>query len=126
MLMKKIVKILSLFLVVTTVMMSCKKDKDPADADLFVGTYKGTVSYNKEGTSIVSDDGKVTVTKVAGTYNFFFGSGIPDIKGVKFEKQDDNTYISVGAGLTGIKINASSLNMLVTKDGATWTADCER
>lgn len=124
--MKNIVKILSLFLVVTTVMMSCKKDKDPATADFFVGTYKGSVSYNKDGTSITSQDGKVTVTKVDDTYSFFFGSGIPDVKGVKFEKQDDNTYVSIGDGLTGIKINASSLVMLVSNDGATWTANCDR
>lgn len=106
--------------------MSCKKDKDPATTDFFIGTYKGSVSYNKGGDSITSQDGKITVTKVGDSYNFFFGSGIPDIKGVKFEKQDDNSYVSVGSGLTGIKIDASTLVMLVSKDGATWTANCTR
>lgn len=124
--MKNLVKILSLLLIVTTVTMSCKKDKDPATTDFFIGTYKGSVSYNKDGDSITSQDGKITVTKVGDSYNFFFGSGIPDIKGVKFEKQDDNSYVSVGSGLTGIKIDASTLVMLVSKDGATWTANCTR
>ncbi|MCZ4243283.1 hypothetical protein [Pedobacter punctiformis] len=124
--MKKTVKILSLFLIVLTVMISCKKDTDPADKDFFVGTYKGSVSYNKSGQSITSSDGRVTVSKIGETYSFYFGNNIPDITGVKFEKSGDNNYVSVGSGLTGITINASSLKMLVNKDGATWTADCSR
>lgn len=107
-------------------MVSCKKDTDPADKDLFVGTYKGSVSYNKGETNITSSDGKVTVSKINDKYSFYFGSNIPDITGVTFNKQDDNTYVSVGSGLTGITINASTLKMLVVKDGATWTADCTR
>lgn len=124
--MKNLVKILSLLLIVTTVAVSCKKDKDPATTDFFIGTYKGTVSYNKGAESITSPDGKVTVTKVGETYDFFFGNSIPDIKGVKFEKQGDNSYVSIGNGVTGITIDASSLVMLVSRDGATWTANCKR
>lgn len=124
--MKNLVKILGLFLIVTTITVSCKKDTDPADKDFFVGTYNGSISYKKDATSITNSDGKVTVSKVGETYNFYFGSNIPDITGVKFEKQGDNTYISVGSGLTGISVDASSLKMLVSKDGATWTADCKR
>lgn len=107
-------------------MIACKKDTDPADKDFFVGTYKGSVSYNKDGNNITSSDGKVTVSKVGETYNFYFGNGIPDITGVKFEKSGDNSYVSIGSGVTGITINASTLKMLVSKDGATWTADCTR
>ncbi len=107
-------------------MIACKKDKDPASTDLFVGTYKGSVSYTKDGNTITSSDGKVTVSKVGETYNFFFGNNIPDITGVKFEKSGDNSYVSIGNGLTGIKIDESTLKMLVSKDGATWTADCTR
>lgn len=107
-------------------MISCKKDKDPATTDFFVGTYKGEISYNMGETSITNSEGKITVSKVGETYNFFFGSNIPDINGVKFEKQGDNTYISVGSGLTGITIDANTLKMLVSKEGATWTANCTR
>ncbi|WP_316802503.1 hypothetical protein [Pedobacter nototheniae] len=124
--MKKTIQFLGLFLIVLTVMASCKKDTDPADKDFFVGTYKGSVSYNKNSQSITSSDGKVTVSKVGETYNFYFGNNIPDITGVKFEKSGDNSYVSIGSGLTGITINASSLKMLVSKDGAVWTADCSR
>jgi hypothetical protein len=66
------------------------------------------------------------VVKVDDTYSFDFGSGIPNITGVKFQKQDENTYISVGDGVTGITVTAHTLKMLVSKDGATWTADCTR
>lgn len=107
-------------------MVSCKKDTDPADKDFFVGTYKGTVSYRNGQTTINSSDGKVTVSKVGETYNFYFGNNIPDITGVKFEKTGDNSYVSVGSGLTGISIDASNLKVLVVKDGQTWTANCTR
>jgi hypothetical protein len=124
--MKKTIQIFSMLMIAMTILVSCKKDKDPTTTDFFVGTYKGDVSYKKDGTNIISSDGKITVSKVGETYNFYFGSSIPDITGVKFEKKGDNTYVSIGSGLTGITIDASTLKMLVIKDGATWTADCKR
>ncbi|MBO9673434.1 MAG: hypothetical protein J7577_08315 [Sphingobacteriaceae bacterium] len=124
--MKKTVQILSMLLIALTVMVSCKKDTDPADRDFFVGTYKGTVSYKNNETTINSTDGKVTVSKIGETYSFYFGNGIPDITGVRFEKSGDNTYVSIGSGVTGITIDASTLKMLVSKDGQTWTANCTR
>lgn len=106
---------------------SCSKDTDPADTDLFVGTYKGTITFNGDGKTITDEDGRVTVTKVGGSYSFIFGSGIPDLTGVRFEKDENsNTYFSIGDGLTGITISANSLKMLVSNDRGTWTADCSR
>ncbi|WP_421945560.1 hypothetical protein [Pedobacter sp.] len=124
--MKKTIQIFSVILIALTVMVSCKKDTAPSDRDFFVGTYTGTVSYRSGTTTINSTDGKVTVTKIGENYRFFFGSGIPDITGVRFEKTDDNTYVSVGTGLTGISVDASNLKILVSKDGETWTANCTR
>lgn len=124
--MKKTIQIFSMLMIAMTIMVSCKKDKDPATTDFFVGTYKGDVSYKKGETNIVRSDGKITVSKVGETYSFYFGDNIPDITGVKFEKQGDNSYVSIGSGLTGITIDASSLTMLVVRDGATWTANCKR
>lgn len=107
---------------------SCSKDTDPADVDVFIGTYKGRVSYTKVGEESKSNnDGSVTVTKVGSTYNFIFSDGIPALTGVKFAKKDDNTYVSIGLeGGTGITITQSKLTMLVLKNGATWGADCSR
>jgi len=124
--MKKTVQFLGMLLIALTVMVSCKKDTDPADRDFFVGTYKGSVSYRNGTTTTTSSDGRVTVAKVGDSYNFIFGNNIPDINGVKFEKKDDNTYVSIGSGLTGITVTASSLNLLVVKDGQTWTANANR
>lgn len=107
-------------------LVSCDKDTDPADRDLFVGTYEGTITFNDNERTIADEDGRVTVTKVGDSYTFVFGSGIPDLTGVRFESGDNNTYVSIGDGLTGITITASSLNMLVTNDRGTWTADCSR
>ncbi|HOH96638.1 MAG TPA: hypothetical protein PK638_05600, partial [Candidatus Enterocola sp.] len=71
---------------------SCSKDTDPADVDLFIGTYKGKISYIKVGEQSKSNtNGSVIVSKVGSTYNFVFSDGIPALTGVKFEKKDDNT-----------------------------------
>lgn len=105
---------------------SCDKDTDPADKDFFIGTYSGHISYNDGETSISKDDGTINVVKVGDTYSFIFNGGIPDLKGVKFDKKSANTYVSIGTGLTGITITESSLTMLVSKDGKTWTANCKR
>ncbi|RZK18321.1 MAG: hypothetical protein EOO86_10515 [Pedobacter sp.] len=124
--MKKTVQIFSMLLIALTVMVSCKKDTDPADRDFFVGTYNGSVSYRNGNQTITSSDGRVTVSKVGETYNFYFGNNIPDITGIKFEKTGDNSYVSVGSGLTGISIDASTLKILFVRDGQTWTANATR
>ena len=105
---------------------SCSKDDDPADNDLFVGTYNGSISYSSGDQTITDEDGKLTVVKVGSSYSFKFGSGIPDINNVKFKDNGDNTYVSIGDGVTGITIDASTLKMLVSNDDGTWTADCTR
>lgn len=129
--MKKTMKSLSfLLLSVLTVLVaaSCSSDTDPADVDVFVGTYKGTITYTSinPAKAISADDGQIIVSKVGSSYSFHFNKDIPDLNNVKFEKKDDNTYISIGTGLTGITITASKLNMLVVKGGETWTANCTR
>lgn len=104
----------------------CSKDDDPADNDFFVGTYNGTITFSNGSETIADDDGRVTVVKVDDSYTFDFGSSIPNINGVKFQQQGDNTYVSIGDGLTGITITANTLKMLVSNDNGTWTADCTR
>jgi len=116
----------ALMIVSLMFMVSCSKDTDPSETDLFVGTYRGAISYTDGEENISDADGRVTVAKIGDTYTFAFGTGIPNITGVKFQESDDGTYISIGEGLTGITISASNLNMLVTNDEGTWTADCER
>jgi hypothetical protein len=128
--MKNKFKILGLMcmalLAISVFTISCSKDDDPADNDFFIGTFNGDISYQGDGQTITDDDGKLTVVKVGSSYSFKFGSGIPDINNVKFEKKDDNTYVSIGSGVTGITITASTLKMLVSNDDGTWTADCSR
>ncbi|GAA4793645.1 hypothetical protein GCM10023231_22450 [Olivibacter ginsenosidimutans] len=125
--MKNKIKLLGTIILATMVFaLGCSKDDDPADNDFFVGTYNGTITFNDGEKTITDDDGRVTVVKVDDSYSFDFGSGIPNITGVKFQKQDDNTYISIGEGLTGITVTANSLKMLVSNDKGTWTADCSR
>lgn len=127
--MKKILKF-SFFALAAVLMIglaSCSKDTDPADTDVFLGTYKGNIAYVKGLSESKSNaNGSIIVSKVGATYSFVFSDGIPPLTGVKFEQKDDNTYVSVGDGLTGITITASTLNMLVSKDGATWTVSAKR
>lgn len=125
--MKNVVKILGVFCLVFLAF-ACSKDDDPADNDLFVGTYKGSISYSGDE-NISTDDGSVTVVKTGNDYYFRFSNGIPDLTGVEFEQSDDNVLINVDFedGIQYIRITASTLEMLYTKDGdETWTANCTR
>lgn len=130
--MKNVFKILGVFVLLFAFMSvsSCRDDDDPADNDFFAGTYKGSISYNDGGsTNISTDNGEVFVTKIAsGTkYNFKFSNGIPDLNGLEFEKQGDNTLVNVGSTATTlIRIDNNDLDIFYTTDGKTWTANCTR
>ena len=127
--MKKItlVTLVCLF-IVTFFSISCSKKDDPADNDIFVGKYKGSITYlsGKEKKSI--DNGSVTVVKAGGSYYFRFSDGIPDLKGVSFKKEGDHTLVNIDwkEGVKIIRINASSFNILYTKEGKIWTANAKR
>ena len=42
-------------------------------------------------------------------------------------KKGDNTLVSIGANDTSyIRIDSNKLRIFYTKDGQTWTADCNR
>lgn len=112
-----------------TFLASCSRDDDPVDNDFFVGTYNGSISYNGNGSSVNTDDGHVTVTKIAsGTkYNFAFSNSIPDLNGVVFKQEGDHVLVSVDATATQyIRIDNNTLKILYSKDGETWTANCTR
>ncbi len=124
--MKTQFKLLAIFLMIPLLFSACSKDDDPADNDLFVGTYNGTISYNSGSTSIRTETGKVTVVKTGNNYDFKFSDGIPDLNGVQFQK-NENEAISVGNDESKyIRITAGVLKIAFTKDGAIWTADCTR
>ena len=107
---------------------SCSKNDDPADNDLFVGTYKGKVSYFDSQQKKSADNGAVTVVKTGNNYYFRFSDGIPNLKGISFKKEGDNSLVNVDLqdGVKIIRINASSLNILYTTDGKTWIANASR
>lgn len=126
--MKNALRIFTVFCLVF-VATSCSKDDDPADNDLFVGTYDGSVSYTDGDESVSSDDSSVTVAKVGNNYNFNFNkSGIPTLSGVEFKEDGDNGMINIDFedGLQVITISESNLNILYSKDGKTWKANATR
>ena len=128
--MKKIFTVVTLIClsIVALSFTSCSKKDDPADNDLFVGTYKGKISYLADKDKKSADNGSVTVVKAGNDYYFRFSDGIPDLKGVSFKKEGDNTLVNVDLkeGVKLIRINASSLNILYTEGGKTWTANASR
>ena len=125
--MKNYIKFLSVLLIATFVFISCRKDDAPADNNLFVGTYNGTISYLKPGENKSTNNGKVTVVKVGNHFDFIFSDGIPDLKGVQFKNDGDNTVISIDDDASKfIRITASKLSIAYAKDQAVWTADCNR
>lgn len=113
-------------LISSLAIISCSKDDDPKDNDLFVGTYKGAVSYKKGDEVKKIDDGRVTVIKVNDKYTFDFSDGIPSIKDVEFE-EGKGFRLKIGIGDTSvIKIDQGNLTIMYISDGATWTANCKR
>lgn len=128
--MKKSMKLLSLLFVVLFAVSACSKDDDPADNDIFVDDYKGTISYVNENDSeknVSPTEGKVTVTKVGGSnYSFIFDSNIPDIINVKMTKGDNNKLFIEDGAFGLLSIDADQLTIGYTKDGETWTANCKR
>lgn len=63
----KLVTIISLFIVAIS-FVSCSKNDDPADNDIFVGTYKGRITYLDGNVHKAADNGSVTVIKAGGSY----------------------------------------------------------
>ena len=128
--MKKIFTVVTLIClsIVALSFTSCSKKDDPADNDLFVGTYKGSISFSNGNEKKAVDNGSVTVVKAGNDYYFRFSDGIEDLKGVSFKKEGDNTLVNVDFqdGLKIIRITASSLYILYTTDGKTWTANASR
>ena len=128
--MKKIIALVSVICLslVAFSSISCSKNDDPADNDLFVGTYKGKISYSNGDEKKSADNGAVTVVKTGNDYYFRFSDGIEDLKGVSFKKEGDNRLVNIDFedGVKYIKIDASSLTMLYTTDGKTWTANAKR
>ena len=126
--MKNVLRIFAVICLVFVVT-SCSKDDDPADNDLFVGTYNGSVSFYDDDSDVSSDNSSVTVVKAGNNYNFNFNeSGIPILSGVQFKEDGDNGMINLDFedGLQVIRITASRLNILYSKDGKTWTANATR
>ncbi|MFK8302221.1 hypothetical protein ACI75Y_04850 [Capnocytophaga stomatis] len=125
--MKNTLKILGIFCL-ALVTFACSKNDDPSDNDLFVGTYKGSISYKSASEDKSVKDGAVTVVKAGNNYYFRFSDGIKDLKGVEFKKDGDNTLVNVDfeEGVKYIRITASSLSILYMKGEETWTADAKR
>ena len=128
--MKKIFTLVTLIClsIVAFSSISCSKKDDPADNNLFVGTYKGKITYLEGKEKKTVDNGAVTVVKAGNDYYFRFSDGIEDLKGVSFKKEGDNTLVNIDLqeGVKLIRINASSLNILYTQDGKTWIANGNR
>ncbi|NLU90826.1 hypothetical protein [Chitinophaga sp. Ak27] len=125
--MKSMLKIVGILLLAAIALASCSKNTDPADTDIFAGTFRGKVGYIDNEKNISQANGSVFVTKVDTRYDFRFSDGIPDLTGVQFEKKDANTLTSVGSDGTGlITINKDKLVIGFTRNGRTWTADCNR
>jgi hypothetical protein len=125
--MKSMLKIVGVLLLAAFVFASCSKNNDPADTDIFAGTFRGKIGYIDNEKNISQANGSVFVTKVGTRYDFRFSDGIPDLTGVQFENKGDNSLTSVGSDGTGlITINKDKLVIGFTRNGRAWTADCNR
>ncbi|WP_149276531.1 hypothetical protein [Pareuzebyella sediminis] len=122
--MQNSMKILGMLCFVATTIISCSKDNDPSDDNLFVGTYRGSVSYtnSNNNTDISTDDGRVTVVKVGDNYSFNFSNDIPSINGLEMDKNQNILVNSSGT----VKIDEGELIIAFTEDTEIWGANCSR
>lgn len=118
---------LALFVITSLVFVSCSDDDSPADSDIFIGKYEGTVSYTNGESSTIETDGWVEVVKVGDNYNFIFSNDIPEITGVEFDSNGE-VLLSVGANETYyIRVTAHTLDIEHLENGNDfWTAHCTR
>jgi hypothetical protein len=120
-------KLFGVLLFAAFVISACSKDTDPADVDVFAGTFRGSIGYTDDEKDISQANGSVFVTKVGTKYNFRFSDGIPDLTGVEFQQKDDNALVSVGSDGTGlITINKDKLVIGFSRNSRNWSADCSR
>lgn len=125
--MKNLLKLFLVSIFALFMFTACSDDDDPSDNDVFVGTYKGNVSYVSSDKNVNNADGNVRVVKVGDKYNFIFSDNIPNITGVEFKQEDANYSINVGGSdLSYIRINANTLKIFYVVDGQTWTANATR
>src|SRR5690606_5328803 len=118
-------KILSLLFISLIAFSSCSKDDDPADNDLFLGKYEGSVGYNgpDDGDGVSESNGSATVTKVGNNYTFNFSDGIPAFGDIVMEKGDNST-LGFDDGESGtISTTESSLTIAQAGDGRVWSAN---
>lgn len=128
---KKIARVLGVLLLIFSfaTLVSCDRDDDPSDNDFFAGTYRGTLTFAEGTKTVNTSNGSVFVTKIgsATKYNFRFSDGIPDINGLEFQKEGDNTMTMVGStGASYIRITNNNLTVLYSHNGKTWTANATR
>lgn len=118
---------LALLVITSLVFVSCSDDDSPADSDIFIGKYEGTVSYTNGESSTIETDGWVEVVKVGNNYNFIFSNDIPEITGVEFVSNGE-VLLSVGANETYyIRVTAHTLDIEYLENGNDfWTAHCTR
>lgn len=106
---------------------ACSKDKGPQDSNLFIGTYKGPISYSSDEDNITIGDGRITVSNIDDIYNFAFSDGIPNINNIRFESENDEYFINIGSsGTSYIRINKEVLKILYISNGKAWKANCTR
>lgn len=123
--MKKLLSLLAVISIGLIVLTSCSKDDDPKDNDLFIGTYKGKVSYTSGDETKSNNDGSVTVVKAGDKYTFNFSDGIPSIKNKEIKKGENDFTLDWDEGSI-ITIDESNLTINMIKDGQFWSASCKR
>ncbi len=123
--MKKLLGLLTVIFLGVFVLASCSKDDDPKDNDIFLGTYKGKVSYTSSEKTISKDDGSVTVAKLGDKYTFNFSDGIPSIKNKEIKKGENSYTLDWDEGSI-ITIDEKKLTINMIRDGEIWTANCNR
>ena len=120
--MKKSIKLLVLFAVVSLAIASCKKNVSlPSSVKT---SYVGTLGYSSSsGTPITNAvSGIATISGSKGHYTVSFSNGVPALSGLRFEKKNGSyATVSKNGSSTGIVVDGDMFIIGAYKDGESWS-----
>ncbi|MDF2478226.1 MAG: hypothetical protein K0S24_3709 [Sphingobacterium sp.] len=124
----KLFKPLIAFFLCLIIIVSCKKNETPgADGSAGIsGSFIGRVQFQDNSLSVDRSNRLIRILPDGGNQSFKieFFTGVPNITGVRFNKDNDSTWISNDTtGLKKVAIEGKSLKISYQLNGQRWIVD---
>jgi hypothetical protein len=105
---------------------SCKKNETPdtgASAGIS-GSFIGRVQFQDNSLSVDRSNRLIRILPDQGSYKIEFFTGVPNITGIRFNKDNDSTWVSNDTtGLKKVTIEGKSLKINYQLNSQRWIVD---